>query len=82
VGLGTDYVKNLAPTWEYIRTQFQRETAWPDPTGTQLYEGGCFQPEQLTELVQMMLAHGYSIDVVKDILGGNFKRVYAAVERA
>src|SRR5262249_47774011 len=36
--------------------------AWPDSTGTQLpvEEGRCFRPEQLAELTEMMLAHGYS----------------------
>jgi membrane dipeptidase len=75
VGLGTDYVKDLAPVWEALRNE--KDTAWPDPTGTQLYEGGCFQPEQLGELVDIMLAHGYSTDVIKGILGANFRRVYA-----
>jgi membrane dipeptidase len=74
VGLGIDYVKDMNAVWEAIRAQ--KDTAWPDPTGTQLYEGGGFQPEQLTELVQIMLAHGYSATAVKDILGANFKRVY------
>jgi membrane dipeptidase len=78
VGIGTDYVKDLAPAWEYVRAQ--KDTAWPDPTGTQLYEGGCFQPEQVLELVEVMLAHGYPIDAVQGILGGNFKRIYASAE--
>jgi membrane dipeptidase len=78
VGLGTDYVRNMEPAWEFVRTQ--KDTAWPDPTGTQLYEGTCFQPEQLLELVQMMLAHGYTTDAVRGILGANFKRVYATAE--
>lgn len=79
VGLGTDYVKDMAGVWQAIRSQ--RDGAWPDPTGTQLYEGGCFQPEQLKELVAIMLSHGYPGDTVKDILSRNFRRVYAAVER-
>lgn len=74
VGLGTDFVKNMPAVWEAFRTQ--KDTAWPDPTGTQLYEGGCFQPEQLAELVEIMLAHGYPTEAIKGILGANFKRVY------
>ncbi len=78
VGLGTDYIKDLEPVWKIVRAQ--KDVAWPDPTGTQLYEGGCFQPEQLRDLVQMMRAHGYPRDAVSGILGENFRRVYAAVE--
>jgi membrane dipeptidase len=74
VGLGTDYVKDMAAVWAAISAA--KDTSWPDPTGTQLYEGGCFQPEQLSELVQIMLTHGYSTDAIKSILGGNFRRVY------
>jgi membrane dipeptidase len=80
VGLGTDFVKDLPRVWESIRRQ--KDTAWPDPTGTQLYEGSCFQPEQLLELVAMLLSRGYATDEVKGILGENFKRVYATVEAA
>lgn len=75
VGLGTDYVQDLSPVWPRARTD---QVAWPDPTGTQLYEGECFRPEQLRELVLLLLAHGYSPAVIKGILGENFKRVYAA----
>jgi membrane dipeptidase len=78
VGIGTDYMHDMPAAFEWMRTQ--KEIAWPDPTGTQLYEGTCFQPEQLNELVGIMLRSGYSIEVVKDILGGNFRRVYAAAE--
>jgi membrane dipeptidase len=78
VGLGTDYVKDMTSTWEAVRAE--KDGAWPDPTGTQLCEGVCFQPEQLAELVDIMLAHGYSTDVVKGILGANFRRVYATAE--
>jgi membrane dipeptidase len=80
VGLGTDYVKNMAAVWEAIRAA--KETSWPDPTGTQLYEGGCFQPEQLVQLVEAMLAHGYPAGVIEGILGANFRRVYTIAETA
>ncbi|WP_129645521.1 dipeptidase [Peristeroidobacter agariperforans] len=78
VGLGADYVQNMAGVWDAIRAA--KDSSWPDPSGTQLYEGGCFQPEQLAELVEIMLAHGYPVDVVKGILGANFRRVYAMAE--
>lgn len=77
VGLGTDYVKNMHLVWAAIRAS--KDTSWPDPSGTQLYEGGCFQPEQLAELVRIMLDHGYSPAAIEGILGRNFRRVYATV---
>jgi membrane dipeptidase len=80
VGLGTDYVKDMNGVWQSIRAQ--KDTAWPDPTGTQLYEGGCFQPEQLGELVAIMLSHGYSTKAIEGILGANFRRIYAIGETA
>jgi membrane dipeptidase len=78
VGLGTDFVKDMPAVWAAMRAE--RETVWPDPTGSQLYEGGCFQPEQLAELVAVLLTHGYSPEVVKGILGANFRRAYAIAE--
>lgn len=90
VGLGTDYVKifpkaeNIA-IWEAIDRNGKPwpdpANAWPNPTGTQIRgaETHCFAPEQLVELVQLMLAHGYSRDVIRMILGGNFRRVYNTV---
>jgi len=80
VGLGSDYVRDIAGAWAAVRAQ--QDTAWPDPTGTQLYEGTCLQPEQLAELVTLMLQHGYSRQSVLGILGGNFRRVYALAEAA
>lgn len=74
VGLGTDYVKDLSPVWDRVKTQ--KEGAWPDPTGTQLYEGISFPPERLWHLVDIMLAHGYPSEAVKGILGANFRRIY------
>jgi len=89
VGLGTDYVnvlpvKDHAALWKrYEATQKTWPAsidAWPDPTGTQITveESYCFKPEQLVALIDMMLAHGYSVDVIKGILGENFRRVYAS----
>lgn len=76
IGLGTDFVKDMDLVWAALGAS--RDTSWPDPSGTQLYEGGCFQPEQIGELVAIMLGHGYSRDVVQGILGNNFRRVYAS----
>lgn len=80
VGIGTDFVRDMDAVWAGIKST--KETTWPDPTGTQLYEGGCFQPEQLSELVAVMLRHGYPADGIRGILGENFKRVYSIAEAA
>ncbi len=88
VGFGIDYAKSMPykdypSVWEAHSATHKAwpdpTNAWPDPTGTQipLDESHCFQPEQLVELVEIMLAHGYSAEVVKNILGANFRRVYA-----
>jgi len=89
VGLGTDHVPPATFRKELARAAYQKygvkpwpdaEVGWTNPTGTQLPRGSpCFQPEQLTELVGIMLAHGYPEGAVKKILGGNFRRVYATV---
>lgn len=78
VGIGTDYVLDMPAVWASIGAS--KETLWPDPTGTQLYEGGCFQPEQLLELVILMLQHGYAADAITGILGGNFRRIYELID--
>lgn len=91
VGLGTDYVKimplsDYPADWARIGASTKAwpdsTNGWPDPTGTQLpvEASHCFMPEQLGELVRMMLDSGYSVENVKGILGGNFRRVYSAAE--
>jgi membrane dipeptidase len=90
VGLGTDFVdifpvKDHLARWEAYRANHGDPMRWPDPANawpdlTQLggAESRCFAPEQLGELVDLMLMRGYSNEVVKGIVGSNFRRVYAA----
>jgi len=94
VGLGTDYVKIL-PVARYeaqwtaaaddadTRSWPDAGNAWPDPTGKQLAVENtrCFAPSQLHELIGLMQAHGYSKANIRNILGDNFRRVYAMAER-
>ena len=91
MGLGTDYVKILpvrdfAADWEKIAKLNiawpDSHNAWPNPNGTQIAvdDSYCFGPEQLGGLIEMMLAHGYAVEAIRGILGGNFKRVYASAE--
>jgi membrane dipeptidase len=94
VGLGTDFLKdkpaNSSPAAaQAVRARMQAKRnawpdssiVWPDPTGTQipLAESGTVQPEQLIDLVALMLAHGYDRDEIEGILGDNFRRVYSTV---
>lgn len=90
VGLGTDYVPDSRCDKDFLERVEETgdrlwpapEIGWTNPTGTQLPhdQGSNFQPEQLAELVGIMLAHGYPTEAVKGILGANFKRVYATLE--
>jgi membrane dipeptidase len=90
VGIGTDYVKqypvsDFADWWQAVDGAEWPwgVDAWPDPSGTQIPngEGRCFAPAQLPGLVAEMLDHGYSRETIAGILGGNFRRVYAAAAR-
>ena len=78
-GIGTDFIDDMTPTWEGVLSA--RETAWRDPYGTQLYEGVAFAPEQLRELVQLMIEAGYPDAAIEGVLGGNFKRVFEHYEK-
>lgn len=91
VGLGTDYVsifpaKEHAARWAEIpeseKSWPEAEFAWPDPTGTQirLEDSHCFRPEQLLELVDLMMTRGYTENAIRGIVGLNFRRVYATGE--
>jgi len=77
IGIGTDFIEDLEWTWQSIA--HAKEGGWRDPYGTQLYEGVAFAPEQLVELVQIMLDNGYSQDAIKGVLGANFHRIYTQV---
>jgi membrane dipeptidase len=94
VGLGTDYVdifpvKDHAARWDAYRAAHGDPARWPDPANawpdSQLGGGPdsrCFAPEQLVELIDLMLSHGYSTEVVQDILGKNFRRAYETADRS
>lgn len=76
VGLGTDFLADTDALWRALSGP---SDYWPDPSGTQLYEGRAFAPEQYVELTQTLLDHGYTEADVKRVLGGNFMRVFDAV---
>ncbi|MEM1113300.1 MAG: membrane dipeptidase [Pseudomonadota bacterium] len=79
VGIGTDFIDDMEWTWAGMEEA--RNTSWRDPYGTQLYEGVAFAPEQLVQLVELMMAAGYGREGIEGVLGTNFHRIYAAVER-
>lgn len=77
-GIGTDFINDMTPTWAGIAED--KTGAWRDPYGSQLYEGVAFAPEQLVELVELMLNHGYDEAAIYGILGDNFRGIYRLVE--
>lgn len=89
VGLGTDYVPPMFYDEAFMkRLEESEDRMWPPPeigwvdaegNSQRAVEGSSVQPEQVGDLVGMMLTHGYPVEAVKGILGENFKRVYAAL---
>ena len=71
VGLGLDYVFDLEELKAFYRSRpdlFPPEKGYVTPTPM-------VEPERLRSIVQMMLAHGYPIEDISKILGGNHLRV-------
>lgn len=76
-GLGLDYVKDAARFWAWVEAN---PHAWPAPPKPR--RGSAFaQPEQILELVELMLRAGYGEAAVRDILGGNWLRLAEEVWR-
>ena len=74
VGIGTDFIDDIAPIWDSINKY--GGDAW-HPDGKQTYDGVAFAPEQLVELVNVMLKNGYDESAINGVLGENFRRIYA-----
>lgn len=78
VGLGLDYVQFEDPIDDYYE---RNPDVWP----TNPYNGRPMrgirsaQPEVLSDLVKLMLEHGYSIESVRKVLGLNYLRVTKTV---
>ncbi len=72
VGIGLDVVFDPEPLSRWARG---RPEEWPMVRDPQWPGFRYAAPEQLPELVQMMLDHGYPEAAVRDILGGNYLRV-------
>jgi membrane dipeptidase len=76
VAIGNDYVKDMPKVWAWARSNPQ---AWPEEDSRIVLDGECTQPEQLVELVELMLERGYSEGNVRGVLGENYLRVAAGV---
>ena len=72
VGIGLDYVRDTVWFWNWVRANPEM---WPPVNGKPHVDTAFGQPEQIGELVDLMLAHQYAEDDVCAILGGNFARV-------
>lgn len=72
VGLGLDYVEDEPAFWRWVD---QNPDMWPANPGQTRSYSKFAQPEQLYELVELMLQRGYKKTDVRNILGLNFKRV-------
>ena len=77
VGLGLDYVKDVARFWAWVG---DNPHAWPPPPKPRT--GSAFaQPEQVPELVELMLRAGYGDEAVRGIIGANWLRLAREVWR-
>lgn len=72
VGLALDYVYDEEKFWNWVRAN---PDMWPDNNGQGHPNTRFAQPEQLHEVVTLMLEAGYQETDVAKILGGNFARV-------
>lgn len=76
VGIGLDYVSDKTALFDLMAAKADKY-----PAGQQ-YDNGEFDfaaPEQMPELTELMLEHGYSDDQVRGVLGANWLRVASAV---
>ncbi|MBO6638525.1 MAG: membrane dipeptidase [Roseitalea sp.] len=75
IGFGFDVIFNGAELDKFFRA---RPEEWPFTQDPNWPGSRTFVPEQLDALVGLMVEHGYTDDQVTGIVGGNFKRVFAA----
>ena len=78
VGLGFDYVYDLENLISWVRAN---PLMWPPYEGEWMVKHNYAGPEQMVELVQLMLDHGYPDEAIIGILGRNFERVASEVWR-
>jgi len=76
VGLGFDYIWDLDRIAQWVR---DRPTMWPMAQGQAFVRQNFAGAEQMVELTEMMLDHGYEEGAIRGILGENWARVCEAV---
>lgn len=72
VGFGLDYVEDVPGFWRWVD---EHPDMWPPNPGQTRSYSKFAQPEQVYELVELMLKRGYAQKDIRNILGLNFKRV-------
>lgn len=78
VGLGFDYIHDLDGLMSAVRSM---PLTWPPYEGEEMVKHNYAGAEQMVELVQMMLDHGYPENAITGILGENWARVCKQVWR-
>lgn len=78
VGIALDYLADPRPFFAGVRAD---PAQWPLIDGKPHPEAAFVQPEQIVELVDLMLKRGYAESDVRGILGENFLRVARRVWR-
>jgi len=73
VGLGFDYIDDIEGL---ITSVEETSLAWPPFRGEPMVKHNYAGPEQIVELTQIMLTHGYPVEAITGILGENWARVY------
>lgn len=72
VGLGFDYIYDLDRLIAWVRDE---PLMWPPYEGEWMVRHNYAGPEQMVELVQVMLDHGYPDDAIVGILGRNWEQL-------
>jgi membrane dipeptidase len=76
VGIGFDYVHDLDGIIDAVR---KAPLAWPPYQGEEMIKHNYAGAEQMVELTQLMLDHGYPVKAISGILGENWLRVSKGV---
>ena len=72
VSIGLDFVKNTGEFWRWVRSD---DVAWPWNKGRPHREARFAEPEQIIEIAELLLRHGYADQDVRAVLGENLVRV-------
>ncbi|MEO0397939.1 MAG: membrane dipeptidase [Pseudomonadota bacterium] len=85
VGLGLDFIFDTERNDEFGRSfdPAEKSDYWPKEhyEGVVLSAEASFAPEQLPQLTECMLTHGYDASTIRGILGGNMMRIARKVWR-